>query len=89
MERFSKLIKPGTPSFWKNAFKAMMGYQVQLVFIGGPRAGEIQVCLTKPELALTRIVNLFFLVFADCEHRPRRMYDWPISSEQYLYLAGC
>jgi hypothetical protein len=45
MERYSKLIKPGTSNFWKTTFQAIMSYQIQLVFSSGPRAGETQVVI--------------------------------------------
>jgi hypothetical protein len=43
MERYSQTVEPGTINFWKHTFMAMMNFQIQLQFTGGPRAGETQV----------------------------------------------
>ena len=85
MERYSKIIKMGTPNFWKTAFQAMMSYQVQLVFTGGPRAGETQV---DPDSCVFLKRKCWASV--GCTGGwdwYRRMYDRPLPSKQYLHSA--
>jgi hypothetical protein len=77
MERYSKTVEPGTVNFWKHTFMAMMNFQIQLQFTGGPRSGETQVAYTS----FGEDESFRLIVLAGGCDRSGRFYDRSITSK--------
>ena len=39
-DAFAPTLEPGTPFYWKQMYKALMSYEIDLRFFTGPREGE-------------------------------------------------